>query len=160
MKTTRESAKEDTQKKLVSNLQELLVNHYDANRGFKKAFKEVKDQELKEHCKVQAFLHQRYATELSTFIHNLNHKPVEEGSTAGKFHRIWIDVATAISNNDDKIIWEECRRGQMATIKEYKEKLQNHKFPAEIKNSLKRHLVEMEINRDELKQNKNDIDKG
>lgn len=60
MKTTRELAREDNQKQLVGNLQELLVKNYDANKGFKKAVKEAGDPELKEFFKVQAFMHQRY----------------------------------------------------------------------------------------------------
>ena len=152
MKTTRELAREDNQKQLVGNLQELLVKNYDANKGFKKAVKEAGDPELKEFFKVQAFMHQRYATQLDKLIHGLNHTPPEEGSTVGKFHRIWMDVLKAISDNDDRSIFEECRRGQTATMKEYREKLRNFKFPAEIKEILKKHLVELELSLEEVKE--------
>lgn len=151
MKTTREAAKEETHKELVNNLQELLVKNYDANKGFKKAIKEAKDHELKEFFKIQAFQHHRYATQLDKLIHSLNHTPIEEGSTVGRFHRIWMDVLKTISGNDDKTIFEECKRGQTATMKEYREKLRNNKFPLEIKDLLKKHLLELETSLDENK---------
>lgn len=151
MKTTREIAKEETQKRLVTNLQELLVKNYDANKGFKKAITEAKDLQLKEYFKVQAFVHHRYATQLDKLIHSLNHTPIEEGSNVGRFHRIWIDVVMAISGNDDKTIFDECRRGKTATMKEYRSKLRNYKFPEEIKDILKKHLVEMELTLEEIK---------
>lgn len=154
MKTTRESAREETQKQLVTNLQELLVKNYDANKGFKKAVKEAKDSELKEFFKTQAFQHHRFATQLDKLIHSLNHTPIEEGSAVGRFHRIWMDVLKIISDNDDKTIFEECRRGQTATMKEYREKLRNNKFPQEIKEVLKKHLVDLELTLDEVKETK------
>lgn len=151
MKTTRELAREDSQKQVVANLQELLVKNYDANKGFKKAVKETEEKELKEFFKVQAFLHQRYATELDKHIRGLNNNPIEQGSTVGKFHRIWMDIILSISGDDDKAILEECRRGQTATMKAYQEKLRNYKFPKKITEILKKHLVELELTREEVK---------
>lgn len=152
MKTTREFAKAENQKQLVTNLQELLVKNYDANKGFKKAITEAGDPQLKEYFKVQAFMHHRYATQLDKLIHSLNRTPLEEGSAVGRFHRIWIDVLLAISGNDDKTIFEECKRGQSATMKEYRTKLRNFKFPEEIKEILKKHLVELELTLEEIKE--------
>lgn len=151
MKTTREAAKEETQKELVNNLQELLVKNYDANKRFKKAINESKSHESKEYFKNQAFQHHRYATQLDKLIHSLNHTPIEEGSTVGRFHRIWIDVLITISGNDNKTIFEECRKGLTATMKEYREKLGNNKFPQEIKDLLKKQLLELETSLDEVR---------
>jgi len=152
MKTTRELTRQGTQKQLVENLQELLVKNYDANKGFKKAVREAGDPQLKEYFKVQAFMHQRYATEIDKLIHSLNHTPMEEGSMAGRFHRIWMDVLKAITGNDDESILEECRRGQTATMKGYRDKLRNYKFSSEIKEILKKHLVELELTLEEIKE--------
>lgn len=151
MKTTRELAKEDTHNTLVQNLQELLVKNYDAHKGFIKAFKESRDHDLKEHLKLRAFLHQRNANEIDKLIHSLNATPLEEGSTVGRFHRIWMDVMIALSGHDDKTILEECLRGQKATLNEYRDKLKSHKFPPEIKEILKKHILELELSLEEVK---------
>lgn len=151
MKTTRELAREESHNLRVQNLQELLVKNYDANKGFKKAMKEAKNPDLKEYLKSQAFRHHRYATQLDKLIHSLNEKPITEGSTVGRFHRIWMDIMIGISDNDDQKILEECLRGQRATMKEYKDKMQNNNFSPEIKEVLKGHLVELEDTLKEIK---------
>lgn len=144
MKTTRELAREERHHQIVQNLQELLVKNYDANKGFKKAIKEVKSQDLKDYFKLQALLHHRNATQLDRLIRSLNAKPLEEGSTVGRFHRVWMDVIKAIGNSDDQSILQECLRGQNATLKEYKEQIKNQPFSSEIKDVLKTHLLELE----------------
>ncbi len=144
MKTTRELAKENSHNIRVQNLQELLVKNYDANKGFKKAMKEATSEGLKEYLKVQALLHHRYATQLDKLIHTLNEKPLIEGSTVGRFHRVWMDIMIGIRGNDDQTILDECIRGQSATMREYAEKLKKIKFPPEIKDVLHNHLTELE----------------
>lgn len=143
MKTTRELAREERHNQIVQNLQELLVKNYDANKGFKKAVKEVKSQELKNHLKLQALLHHQNATQIDKLLHSLNAKPLEEGSIIGRFHRIWMYVIKGISGNDDQSIFQECIRGQRATMREYLDKLKSP-LPPEIKELLKNHLVNLE----------------
>lgn len=143
MKTTRELAKEETHDRLVQNLQQLLVKNYDADKGIRKALKEIKSKELKDYFKKEALRHQRFATELDRLIHSLNATPMEEGSAVGRFHRIWMDIMLVVSDNDDKTILSETRRGQKATIQEYEEKLKTEKFPANIKEVLERQLEEL-----------------
>lgn len=146
MKTTRELAKEESHDRLVQNLQQLLVKNYDADKGIRKALKEVKSKELKEHFKKEALRHQRFATELDRIIHSLNATPLEEGSAVGRFHRIWMDIMLVVSGNDDKTILAETKRGQKATIEEYEDKLKTQKFPSRIAEVLKRQLNELNEN--------------
>jgi uncharacterized protein (TIGR02284 family) len=143
MKTTRELAKEESHDRLVQNLQQLLVKNYDADKGIRKAFKEAKNQNLKDYFKKEALRHHRYATELDRIIHSLNATPLEEGSAVGRFHRIWMDIMLAVSGNDDQTIIAETRRGQKATIKEYEEKLKTQKFPPRIAEILKKQLEDL-----------------
>lgn len=151
MKTTRELAREESHKQLVQSLQELLVKNYDAVKGFKKAIKEAKNPDLKEYLKIQAFRHQRYTNELDKVIHSLNETPFEEGSAAGKFHRVWMDIINSITGNNDETILSECNRGQKASLREYEEKLKKYKFPQEIFHMLKQQQQELEATLDEVK---------
>lgn len=144
MKTTRELAREDSHKQLVQSLQELLVKNYDAVLGFKKAFKEANDPNLKKYLRVQAIRHQGYTNELDKLIHSLNAVPFEEGSTAGRFHRVWMDIISAITDDDDQSILGECNRGQRAGLNLYEEKLRKHNFPPRVSTILKRQLQELE----------------
>jgi uncharacterized protein (TIGR02284 family) len=150
MKTTRELAKEESHDRLVQNLQQLLVKNYDADKGIRKAFKEAKNQNLKDYFKKEALRHHRYATELDRIIHSLNATPMEEGSAVGRFHRIWMDIMLAVSGNDDQTIVAETKRGQKATIKEYEEKIKNEKIPPRIAEILKKQLADLKASVDQV----------
>jgi hypothetical protein len=64
MKTTREEAKEESRENLVDNLQSLLEKNYDAEKGFKNAITNAKDENLKNYLKNQFAIRNRFATEL------------------------------------------------------------------------------------------------
>lgn len=143
MKTTREKAKEETHKDIVNGLQVLLQKNYDAEKGFKNSIAESKNEHLKEFLKRNAVKHARFATELDKEIRLLNAKPKEEGSTSGKLRRAWMDIKVAISANDDKIILEECIRGEKDSAKEYEEILEEMKSHPKIEEVLKKQLSDI-----------------
>lgn len=50
METTKEKADQNIHKEIVNNLQDLLEKNYDAEKGFTKAMKDAKNQNLKRFC--------------------------------------------------------------------------------------------------------------
>lgn len=145
MKTTRESAKEEIHEEVVNNLNQLLEKNYDAEKGFKKALEDTKNPSLRKFFKKQAVLRNRFKTEIEKELHDLNaHPKVKEGSATGTLHRVWIDIKTALSKNDDESVLEECIRGEKASIKEYKDKLKKTHFPPNIRAIIKSQLLEIE----------------
>lgn len=143
MKTTRESAKEASQKERIDSLQELLEKNYDAEKGYKKVLEEADNPSLKEFLKQQAILRNRFATEIHSAIRALNAEPKEKGSTTADLHRTWIDLKTLFTKNDDEAVLEECLRGEKASLKEYEEKLKKTVFLPETKAMLEKHLQEI-----------------
>lgn len=144
MKTTREEAKEESHDKLVHNLNELLEKNYDADKGFKKAIEDSDSSSLKRFFKQQAVIRNRFATEIENELHNLNaHSKIKSGSAVGGLHRVWIDIKTALSHNDDESVLEECIRGEKASVKEYEEKLKKYHFPEKIDTMLTNQLNEI-----------------
>jgi len=144
MKTTRESAKEEMHDEVVNNLNELLEKNYDAEKGFRKALEDTDNHGLKNFFKQQAVIRNRFKTEIEKSLHDLNaHPDFKKGSTTGTLHRVWIDIKTALSGNDDEAVLEECIRGEKASIKEYEEKLKKTHFPPNIKTMLTAQLMEI-----------------
>lgn len=144
MKTTRESAKEEIHEEVVNNLNELLEKNYDAEKGFKKALEDSENPSLRKFFKKQAVIRNRFKTEIEKELHDLNaHPKVKKGSATGTLHRVWIDIKTALSKNDDESVLEECIRGEKASVKEYDEKLKKTHFPPHIKTMLKSQLMEI-----------------
>jgi len=144
MKTTRESAKEESHDEMVNNLNELLVKNYDAEKGFKKALENSENHSLKNFFKQQAVIRSRFKTEIEKELHELNaHPKLDDGHATGVLHRVWIDVKTALSKNDDEAVLEECIRGEKTSIKDYEEKLANSHFLPNIKEMLNKQLLEI-----------------
>ncbi|WP_432411352.1 ferritin-like domain-containing protein [Rasiella sp. SM2506] len=136
MKTTKEKADQDIHDNLVNNLQELLEKNYDAEKGFTKAMKDAKNNNLKQYFKYQAAQRSQFANELTNEIINLNETPKESGSTTGTLHRAWIDIKTSLSGDKDEAVLEECIRGEKASVEEYEERLKENRFPTQIESTL------------------------
>lgn len=151
MQTTREEAREESKDNLVNNLQGLLEKNYDAEKGFKKAITNAKDENLKQFLKNQSVRRHRFATELDKEIRSLNEEPKESGSVTGKLHRTWIDFKSSISGNNDEAVLEECIRGDKASEKEYREVITQNNLPPKIKNVLSNQLNEIQTTLSQVK---------
>jgi uncharacterized protein (TIGR02284 family) len=143
METTKEKADQNIHKEVVNSLQALLEKNYDAEKGFTKAMKDAKDQNLKRFLQQQAAQRNRFATELDQQLRKLNETPKESGSFTGDMHRAWIDIKSAVAGNTDEAVLEECIRGEKASWKEYEEQLKNKPFPAPIAGMLQNQASEI-----------------
>src|SRR5690554_417401 len=143
MKTTKEKADQEIHKETVNNLQALLEKNYDAEKGFKKAKVNAKNTNLKNFLKKQAAQRDRFATEITDELRNLNVEPKESGSFTGDLHRTWIDIKTAVAGNEDEAVLEECIRGEKASAEEYNEKLKKFNFPTQIQSVLQKQASEI-----------------
>ena len=143
METTREKAYQENHKELVNNLQDLLEKNYDAEKGFTKAMKDAKNQNLKRFLQQQAAQRGRFVNELSQEIKNLNEEPKDSGSFTGDLHRTWIDIKSSIAGNTDEAVLEECIRGEKASWNEYEEKLKKQNFPSNISGVLQHQASEI-----------------
>lgn len=144
MQTTREEAREKSKDNLVNNLQGLLEKNYDAEKGFKNAITNTKNEHLKEFLKNQSAKRNRFATELDNEIRSMNEKPIETGSATASLHRTWIDIKSSVAGNTDEAVLEECIRGEKASEEEYRETINKNHFPPQIKNVLNNHLNEIQ----------------
>lgn len=151
METTLEGAKEQNHDKIVESLQELLEKNYDAEKGFKKALDNTKNDSLKNYLKNQAVKRNRFATELDFEIRGLNAKPKESGSATASIHRAWIDLKSAIAGNDDEAILEECIRGDKASVEEYEDVLEKHKLHSKIEQVVTQQLNDIRKTLNEVK---------
>ncbi len=143
METTKERADHNIHKEVVKSLQALLEKNYDAEKGFTKAMKDAKNQNLKRFLQQQAAQRNRFATELDHQLRQLNEKPKESGSFTGDMHRAWIDIKSAVAGNTDEAVLEECIRGEKASWKEYEEQLKNNPFPTHIAGVLQNQATEI-----------------
>ncbi|MAZ29371.1 MAG: hypothetical protein CL868_20150 [Cytophagaceae bacterium] len=145
MKTTLEKANERRHKEISEGLQAILEKNYDAEKGYKKAMEEAKSPQLKNFLKHQAAQRNRFATEISHELFEIDEKPKNSGSATGSLHRAWIDIKTAFTGHDDEAILEEVIRGEKASVEEYEQVLKNdgEAIPLASDNILKSQLDEI-----------------
>ncbi|TVZ28384.1 uncharacterized protein (TIGR02284 family) [Gillisia sp. Hel_I_86] len=144
MRTTREEAKVELHDEVVNKLKQLLEKNYDAEKGFKKAFEDTEHPSLRKFFKQQVVMRNRFKTEIEKELHDLNaHPKINEGTATGKLHRVWIDIKTAMSKNDEEAVLEECIRGEKASVREYEEKLKKAHFSPKVKSMLTNQLNEI-----------------
>ncbi len=151
MKTTRESAREESHKKLTHGLQELLEKNYDAEKDYRTARERAENSSLKDFFKKQAVRKNHFATEIDKQLHTLNERPKESGSAMGTLHRTWINLRSTIGKDTDKVLLEECLRGEKNSVEEYENVLRKNRYPAKIEDVLRRHLNEMRATLSEIK---------
>lgn len=109
--------------KLVNSLQEILQKNYDAEKGYKEVMLKTESPHLKKWLQKKAVERSGFATEIDGELRKLGAEPRESGSFTGDVHRVWIDVKTALSANKDETIFEECIRGDKASVDEYNKQL-------------------------------------
>lgn len=109
--------------KLVNSLQEILQKNYDAEKGLKEVMLKTDSQPLKKWLQHKAVERSGFANEIDSELRKLGAEPRESGSFTGSAHRVWIDVKTALASNKDEAIFEECIRGDKASVDEYNKQL-------------------------------------
>ncbi|MHA6280469.1 ferritin-like domain-containing protein [Salinimicrobium sp. CAU 1759] len=155
MKTTRESAREESHKKVSQGLQELLEKNYDMEKDYRTARERAKDPALKDFFKKQAVKKNHFATEIDKQLHSLNEHPKDPGSTVAGLNRTWINLKSSLGKDTDKSLIEECLRGEKNSVEEYENKLRKNNFPPRIGEVLRKHLTEIRASISELKTIKN-----
>lgn len=151
MKTTRESAREESHKKITHDLQELLEKNYDAEKDYKAVRERAESKSLKEFCKKQAVRKNHFATEIDKQLHSLNVRPKNSGSALGILNRTWINLKSSMGKDSDQVLLEECLRGEKNSVEEYEKKMKKEKYPAGIEEILQKHIAEMRTTISEIK---------
>lgn len=105
-------------------LNELIETSKDGEKGFFKAAEDAHDAELKSLFARCAKRCREGAVELESQVRALGGTPTRMGSAAAALHRGWITLMETVSNREDKVILEECERGEDYAKKQYKEALE------------------------------------
>lgn len=74
-----------------------------------------------------------FAKRLATEVRALGGEPEDDGSFAGKLHRGWIDLKSAIASQEKEAIVSECERGEDAALKNYNEALETIRTPMAVR---------------------------
>jgi len=100
----------------VDKLNYLLRMEHNSVRGYEHAIDNVSDENLKARFKEYRQAHSERGTRISNMITSLNGQPETDGSLAGALHRNWVDLKTAVANDDSEAVMEAVVFGERNQI--------------------------------------------
>ncbi|MEP6686227.1 MAG: PA2169 family four-helix-bundle protein [Verrucomicrobiota bacterium] len=135
----------------ISTLNSLIETLKDGQEGFRQAAEAVKDSALKSLFNEYSLQRAKFAGELQNEVVRLGDaKPEDSSSTAGSLHRAWINLKSAITNQDDYAILAECERGEDSAVNEYKKAME--KDPASpLRETISRQYAEVKSAHDRIR---------
>lgn len=119
--------------KSIENLKHLLSICNDGKEGYKTAAEDADSAELKTLFSMYSIQRAEYEMQLKKAIHQLGGDPDNDtGGPVGALHRVWMDIKTAFTKNDDKAILNACLTGEESALEAYDKELQDPGISPEI----------------------------
>src|SRR5437868_777550 len=119
------------QQEVISTINNLIETLKDGQEGFRQAAEGVKDSQLKSLFNEYSLQRAKFAGELQNHVIQLGEpEPEKTSSTAGAMHRAWMNIKSAVMNQDDHAILAEAERGEDSAVAEYRKAMENTNLPA------------------------------
>ena len=113
--------------KTIAVLNTLITINNDRIEGYETAAKETEEQDLKTLFAHFSSTSKTCKQELTSEVSRLGGAAAEGTLTAGKLHRVWMDVKAAITGKDRKAILNSCEYGEEFAKDTYEKVLENDK---------------------------------
>lgn len=136
-------------KEVSKKLNDLLEKNYDAEKGYKEAVENVKNQELKNFFEKKAKQRYDFGHELKAEIKNFGEKPDKGSSIAADAHRTWMNLKSKFQDSEEAVL-EEAIRGEKVAVNEYEDVIKDPSLPASTTNILMRHKNAIETSLKEV----------
>ena len=111
--------------KTIAVLNTLITINNDRIEGYETAGKDVEEQDLKALFADFSSTSKTCKQELSSEVSRLGGTAAEGTLTAGKLHRVWMDVKAAITGKDREAILNSCEFGEEFAKDTYEKALEN-----------------------------------
>lgn len=135
----------------ISTLNDLIEISKDGEEGFLKSSETVDDPQLKTFFYRRSQEVKESVLELQDLVRALGGEPATSSSIGGYLHRRWIDIKTAIVNNDNLAVLNEVERGEDVALKAYREAAEKD-LPPMVRLVVLRQLDGAQRNHDQVKQ--------
>ncbi|WP_338812522.1 PA2169 family four-helix-bundle protein [Bernardetia sp. Wsw4-3y2] len=143
---------QESNKKAVDGLNELIEKNYDAEKGYKEAVTDVENHELKDFFTKSVQQRYEFGHELKAEIAKLGGTPEKGSSVTGTLHRIWINLKAMVTTHDVAAVINECERGEEAAIEDYEKILKMDEMPMDAKTVIHKHLQQIRSSLEHLEE--------
>ena len=137
--------------RIVSVLNGLVDISRDGAAGFRTCADDTDDATLKIYFQNRAQSCDEAVRILSAEVRRYGGDPDKSGSAVGTLHRVWVDLKTMLSNNDNVAVLEECERGETAALMAYENALREE-LPGELRALLDHQYEGAKRNHDRVRQ--------
>jgi uncharacterized protein (TIGR02284 family) len=128
---------ETRNEELIDGLKHLLHIANDGKEGYKTAADDADSAELKALCTTYSIQRSEFEMELKSCIRQLGaDSDNDSGGPLGAIHRVWMDIKTAVTGNDNHAILDACITGEKAAVEAYDKVLLNSSLPQEMRETL------------------------
>ena len=128
---------ENRNEDLIDGLKHLLHIANDGKEGYKTAAEDADSAELKALFTTYSIQRSEFEMELKSCLQQLGaSSDNESGGPMGAIHRVWMDIKTAITSNDNHAILDACITGERSAIEAYDKVLTNTSLPQEMRSKL------------------------
>jgi len=137
--------------KTTDQLQSILHKNYDAERGYADAAEMTDHVQMRRWFASQGKQRTEFAAEIAAEIKNLGEEIDPDGTFKGDMHRSWMNLKAAVGSTDESL-FEECLRGEKASLDEYEEALEHRdKLAPTVVSTLERHHAKIKSTVHEIK---------
>lgn len=140
--------------KVIVTLNNLLETTKDGEHGFRTCAEGVTSPHLKMVLEAAARRCYEGAAELEATIRNLGGKPATSGTVGGSIHRAWTNLVSTITGMDDRMVLEECERGEDVAKQAYEQALMEA-LPADVEAIVRRQYQGVKQNHDRIRDLRN-----
>ncbi|WP_462265035.1 ferritin-like domain-containing protein [Mucilaginibacter sp.] len=130
----------DTSSSATENLNHLIIIANDGRLGYKEAAEYAENPILKASFLRYATERSEFAGELTALVTAAGTAPENGSGPLGALHRVWIDIKTSFTAQNDAGLLEDCIRGDKTAVSAYKTALEDAALSADLQLVLKRHL--------------------
>mgnify|MGYP006181201411 FL=1 len=112
--------------KTIEVLNSLITINNDRIEGYETAAKETEEHDLKSLFARFILTSEKCNRELIKEVQMLGGKEAEGTKISGKFFRVWMDVKSALTGKDRKVILDSCEFGEDEAKETYENALENN----------------------------------
>lgn len=125
----------------------------DGEKGYALAAADVRDPGLKKLFGEREQQRAAFVAALQDAVRGLGAFPENQGSAVGVAHRGWVSVRKVVEGRSDRMIAEECERGERLALKAYQHAIAHaplHTLPGELCALLERQYAAIQTGLDDL----------
>jgi uncharacterized protein (TIGR02284 family) len=134
---------------LYDTLNDLIETCEDGRKGFAEAAEHVERPDVKSTLAGFGIERGQFAEQLRSLVRSKGGEADEDASTAGAFHRAWLDLKDALGGGDHAIL-AEAERGEDHAVSEYEDALEQD-LPADVRDVLERQFRSVKRAHDRVK---------